>query len=50
MRKVVPRMNKSIKITEELHKALTELGTKTDTYADIIGKLIDYYKKTHLKK
>jgi len=31
---------KCMKITEEVHKRLTELGKKGETYSDIISKLI----------
>jgi predicted CopG family antitoxin len=43
-------MEKSIKISDELHKELTNLGTKPETFADVIWRLIDYYKKGHPKK
>jgi hypothetical protein len=48
--KLVARMGKTIKITDEAHKALIELGGKSETFADVIMKLVEYYKKGHPKR
>jgi predicted CopG family antitoxin len=37
-------MTKHIEIDEEIHKKLTEIGKKGETYSDIIGRLISYIK------
>lgn len=37
---------KTIKVTQEVHDMLSEIGSKKDTYNDIILKLINNYKKT----
>lgn len=42
-------MEKSIKVTKELHRKLEELGTKTETFDDIIWRLINHYEKTRRK-
>lgn len=39
-------MMKTIKVTQEVHDMLSEIGSKKDTYDDIILKLINSYKKT----
>jgi predicted CopG family antitoxin len=44
------RMTRMIKITDEVHKALLELGSKSETFSDIIQRLIEDHKKTHPKK
>lgn len=37
-------MTKTIKISQETHKSLSELASKKDTFNDVIMFLIDYYK------
>lgn len=36
-------MTKTIKISEETHKLLSELASKNDTFNDVIAFLINYY-------
>ncbi len=36
---------KTIKIKEETHKRLAEIGKKGDSFDDLINMLIDCYKK-----
>ena len=36
-------LTKTIKISEETHKKLTDLGFKKETYDDIINRLIKNY-------
>ncbi len=36
---------KTIKIKEETHKRLSELGKKGDSFDDLINMLIDHFKK-----
>jgi predicted CopG family antitoxin len=47
--KAMPRMDRTIKITDEVHKALIEIGGKSETFSDVIMRLIEYYKK-HQKR
>jgi hypothetical protein len=44
------RMDRTIKITDEVHKQLMEVGGKSETFSDVILRLLDYYKKGHPKK
>lgn len=37
-------MTKTLKIDDETHKRLLEMGSKADTFDDIITKLLDYYE------
>lgn len=37
-------MTKTIKISQNTHKSLSELASKNDTFNDVIVFLIDYYK------
>ncbi len=37
-------MTKTIKISQDTHKSLSELASKNDTFNDVIRFLIDYYK------
>jgi predicted CopG family antitoxin len=47
----MPRMDRTIKITDEVHKMLIDLSSsKTETFSDVILKLGDYYRKGHPKK
>jgi hypothetical protein len=47
--KAMPRMDRTIKITDEVHKALIEIGGKSETFSDVIMRLIEYYRK-HQKR
>ena len=38
-------MSKIIKIESETHKRLEDLGKKSETYDEIISRLIDFYIK-----
>ena len=38
-------MMKTIKVTQEVHDMLSEIGSKKDTYNDIILKLINKYNE-----
>lgn len=38
-------MTKTIKISEETHKLLSELASKNETFNDVITFLIDYYRE-----
>ena len=40
-------MMKTIKVTEEVHEKLSEIGSKKDTYNDIILKLINAYNNQY---
>jgi len=37
-------MIKTIKIEESTHKKLEAIGNKSETFDDIINKLLDFYK------
>lgn len=37
-------ITKTIKISQDTHKSLSELASKNDTFNDVIRFLIDYYK------
>ncbi len=37
-------MTKTIKISQDTHKSLSDLASKNDTFNDVIRFLIDYYK------
>ena len=39
------KMYKTIKITDEIHNALVEIGTKSETFSDVISKCVEAYKK-----
>ena len=43
-------MEKMIKISNDVHKSLKELGSKDETFSDIIKRLIEEHKKGHPKK
>ena len=36
---------KTIRVSEEIHKKLSHLGLKSETYNDIIGRLISAYEE-----
>jgi len=38
---------KTIKVTDDVHQKLTELGKKSETYSEIISRLIDFYNENH---
>jgi hypothetical protein len=38
------------RISDEMHRELTKLGTYGDSMDDIIRKLVDFYKKEFIKK
>ena len=38
---------KTIRVTEEIHTKLAHLGLKSETYNDIIARLIDVYEKLY---
>ena len=38
-------VTKTIRVSEELHKKLTEMCPKSLTYEDLINNLIDYYEE-----
>ena len=40
-------MMKTIKVTQEVHDMLSEIGSKKDTYNDIILKLINEHNKQY---
>ena len=40
-------MMKTIKVTQEVHNMLSEIGSKKDTYNDIILKLINEHNKQY---
>jgi predicted CopG family antitoxin len=39
-------MTKNIKVTDDVHRDLGELGKLSESYSDVIRRLIDHYKKT----
>ena len=38
-------LNKTIKVSDEVHDSLSRLATKNDSYNDVIKRLIDYYEE-----
>ena len=40
---------KTIRVSEEIHTKLSHLGLKSETYNDIIGRLISAYEKEYLE-
>lgn len=44
------KVAKQIKVQDDTYEELTELGSKNETYDDIIKKCIAAYKKFVLKK
>jgi predicted CopG family antitoxin len=38
---------KGIKVEEDVYDMLTKLGSKNETFSDIVKKAVDYYKKGH---
>jgi len=38
-------MEKTLKISEEAHRCLTDCGRKGETYDEIIKRLVDHYKE-----
>ena len=38
-------LNKTIRVSEEVHELLSSLATKNDSYNDIIKRLIDSYEE-----
>ena len=41
---------KTIRVTEEIHTKLAHLGLKSETYNDIIARLIEAYEKMYLEE
>ena len=40
---------KTIRVSEEIHTKLSHLGLKSETYNDIIGRLISAYEDEYLE-
>ena len=40
---------KTIRVSEEIHTKLSHLGLKSETYNDIIGRLISAYEEKYLE-
>lgn len=38
---------KGIKVEEDVYDMLTKLGSKNETFSDIVMKAVAYYKKGH---
>jgi predicted CopG family antitoxin len=36
---------KGIKVEEDVYDSLTKLGSKNETFSDIVKKTVEYYKK-----
>jgi predicted CopG family antitoxin len=43
---LVSEMTKNIKVSDDVHYDLGELGKLSESYNDVIKRLIDHYKKT----
>jgi predicted CopG family antitoxin len=44
-------MTKNIKVSDDVHKALGELGKLSESYNDVVKRLIDeHYKNEHYKR
>ena len=41
---------KTIRVTEEIHTKLAPLGLKSETYNDIIARLIEAYEKMYFEE
>ena len=41
---------KTIRVTEEVHTKLAHLGLKSETYNDIIARLIEAYEKMYFEE
>ena len=41
---------KTIRVTEEIHTKLAHLGIKSETYNDIIARLIEAYEKMYFEE
>ena len=41
---------KTIRVTEEIHTKLAHLGLKSETYNDIIARLIEAYEKMYFEQ
>ena len=41
---------KTIRVTEEVHTKLDHLGLKSETYNDIIARLIEVYEKMYFEE
>lgn len=41
---------KTIRVTEEIHTKLAHLGLKSETYNDIIARLIEAYEKMYFEE
>ena len=37
---------KLVRLEDDVHKELTELGKKSESYSDLIKRLIEHYKKS----
>lgn len=44
--KLLPRMGRTIKISDEVHKSLIEIGGKAETFDDVIKRLVEFYRKS----
>jgi predicted CopG family antitoxin len=42
-------MTKTIRVSDETHRILSELGSKGETFDQIIRKLVDFYKEKQVK-
>jgi predicted CopG family antitoxin len=40
-------MGRTIKISDEVHRSLIEIGGKAETFDDIIKRLVEFYRKSH---
>ena len=40
-------MTKSVKLEDDIHKELGNLGKTSETYNDVIRRLIKHWKDTH---
>lgn len=46
----VTMVMKTIRVSEEVHTKLSHLGLKSETYNDIISRLIDSYEDNYLEE
>ena len=47
---LVSEMTKNIKVSDDVHYDLGELGKLSESYNDVIRRLINHYKKTKRKE
>jgi predicted CopG family antitoxin len=45
----MPRMGRTIKISDEVHKSLVEIGGKAETFDDVIKRLVEFYREQSKK-